>query len=297
MSAKLITVFGATGSQGGSVVKALLDLDKLFNVRAVTRNPSSEASNKLKAKGVEVVQASMDDPDTLQSAVTGAYGVFLVTNFWEYMSKEREVRQGKNVADACMKAGVKHVVYSGLEKVKDITGWECPHFDGKGEVEDYLDEISLPNTSVRLPYYYENTYSFTDYQKQDDGSYTVTTCMKGPMDSLSVQDTGVVVASILKESEKYIGKRIGLSGDRLTMREYMDIVAGVTGKKIQLNEISPEEFAKFPFPGAADLAAMFHFYVNGNPVRDQQLTKELNPKTQSFKEWAEQNKSKFSINA
>ena len=185
--------------------------------------------------------------------------------------------------DACMKAGVKHVVYSGLEKVKDITGWECPHFDGKGEVEDYLDEISLPNTSV-----YDSHITMKiliPLLTTKNRMMVVTLLLPAWKDQWIVWVCRILELLLLqysKNSENYIGKRIGLSGDRLTTREYMDIFAGVTGKKIQLNEISPEEFAKFPFPGAADLAAMYHFYANGNPVRDQLANQRAHPENTIF---------------
>ena len=294
--AKLITVFGATGKQGGSVVSALLKDKEKFTVRAITRNVSSDKAQELKALGVQVISASMDEPESLGPALAGSHGVFIVTNFWEHMNMEREIRQGKNVVDACKKAGVKHVVFSGLEKVKAITGKACPHFDGKGEVEEYIQGIGVPYTIVRYPYYYENLFvalGFGGFQNGTNDTYTVTSCMEGPMDAVSVENAGAAIASIFAQPEKYTGKIIGLSGDRLTVKEYIDIVSSVTGKKIQVTSISVEDYAKLPFPGADDLAAMFHFYVKGNPDRDQELTKKLHPGTLSFKTWADNNKNKF----
>ena len=289
---QLITVFGATGKQGGAVVESLLYSGE-YKVRGITRNPDGEKAKTMQAKGVEIIQASLDDQASIDRAIAGSYGVFLVTNFWEYMDKEREMKQGKTVADACKKAGVKHVVFSGLEKVKDITGLDCPHFDGKGEIEKYLDNIGQPNTSVRYPFYFENfTVLELGFQKQPDGSYTYTTCMQGEMDAISVHDGGPIVASIFAQPGKFVGKKIGLSGDRMTLKEYIDIISKVTGQTITVNTITVDSYAKL-FPGADDLAAMFHYYDHGNPDRDIKLSKQLNPKTKNFTEWATDNKNNF----
>ena len=293
--AKLITVFGATGQQGSSVIKGLLARGG-FTVRGITRNPNGEKAKSLKEKGVEIVEASLDDQSSIDAAVKGSYGVFLVTNFWEFMDQEREIKQGKMAADACKKANVKHLVYSGLEVVKDITGRDCPHFDGKGKVEKYLEEIGIPYTSTRFPAYYENFASlFFGYQKQEDGSYIFATCMKGNMDTASVMDCGVAAASIFSQPEKYIGKKVGFSGDYLTIEDYIKIVSEATGKKMTVYNMSYEDYSKLPFPGAEDIAAMFHFYDEGNPDRDIKLTKRLNPSTQSFKEWVANNKDQFNF--
>ena len=157
--ARLITVFRATGSQGGAVVRALLAATG-YKVRGVTRNPDSESAKALKAAGTEVVKGNLDDAASVQSAVSGAHGVFLVTNYFELLfqlqdsdaARDKEIAQGKTVADACKKAGVKHLVFSGMELVKDIIGKSCPHFDSKGTIEKYLDEIGVPNTSVRYSF-------------------------------------------------------------------------------------------------------------------------------------------------
>ena len=295
--AKLITVFGATGQQGNPIARALLE--SAFKVRAVTRNPNSEKAIALKAAGAEVVKGDLNDVPSVEAAIQGAYGVFYVTNYWGLLQEdqatasEKEVAQGKAVADVCKKAGVKHVVFSGLELVREIIGVPCPHFDNKGAVERYLDEIGVPNTSVRYAGYYENFATELFLQKQDDGSYTHTSPMDGPMDAVSVADGGEVVASIFKSPDEFIGKKIGLSGDKKTFDEYLAILSKITGKTYKFNKVTTEEYAKFPFPAAGDIAAMFEFYSRGNPDRDIALTKRLNPKAQTFEEWVTKNKDKF----
>ena len=128
---KVITVFGATGGQGGGVICALLKAiarGEDYAVRAVTRNPDGPKAQDLKSKGCEVVRCDMDDSVSVEEAVKGSYGVFLVTNYWEHFSKDKEIDQGKRVVDICEKLGVKHLIYSGLENVKKAIGIDC----GKG---------------------------------------------------------------------------------------------------------------------------------------------------------------------
>ena len=172
MAARLITVYGATGQQGGPVARALLASG--FAVRAITRNPDSEKALALKKAGAELFKGDLEDRSTIDAAVAGAYGVFLVTDYWGLLNRlknadlaqEEEIAQGKAVGDACVRAGVKHMVYSGLMVVKDIVGHPVPHFDSKGQIELYLDEIGLPNTSVRYAAYYENFTSNMKAQPQ-----------------------------------------------------------------------------------------------------------------------------------
>ncbi|XP_073504703.1 nmrA-like family domain-containing protein 1 [Phyllobates terribilis] len=292
---KVIVVFGATGAQGGSVSAALLD-DGGFEVRAVTRDTSKPAAAKLKEAGAEVVSADLDDEKSLEAALSGAYGVFVVTNFWEHFSKEKEVKQGKLIADVSKRLTLEIVVFSGLEDVKKLTEGklEVLHFDGKGEIEEYFREIGVPMTSVRLPSYYENLLTFFRPQKNKAGDGFSLAVPMGdvPLDGMSVKDLGGVVVGILKSPSEYIGKNIGLSTEKLTVEQYAAIMSKVTGKDIKDAKITPEAYEKLGFPGAEELANMFRFYIT-KPERDVALTLKLNPKAKTFKAWMEENKEAF----
>ena len=179
MSGKLITVFGATGQQGNSVARALLA--RKYQVRIVTRNPDNTKAKELKELGAEIAQVTnMDNVEELEKAIQGAYGVFAVTNYWGMLAEnpetafDREIAQGKAIGDICKRLGVKHLVYSGLEHIKEIMGKPCPDFDGKAIVEKYLDEICVPNTSVRYSFYFENFATILQLKKEEDGTYTIT---------------------------------------------------------------------------------------------------------------------------
>ncbi len=130
-------------------------------------------------------------------------------------------------------------------------------------------------------------------QKQDDGTYSFTLPMDGPMDAIGVEDGGPAVASTFANPDEFIGMKIGFTGDKLTIQQYMDVVAKLTGKTIKYNQVTPDQFAQFPFPLAPDLAAMFDFYSRGNPERDLVLTKRLNPGVRSYEQWATDNKDLF----
>ncbi|XP_010642396.1 nmrA-like family domain-containing protein 1 isoform X2 [Fukomys damarensis] len=170
MATKLVVVFGATGAQGGSVARTLLE-DGTFRVRVVTRDPGQKAAKELRLQGAEVVQGDQNDGASMEKALTGAHAAFIVTNYWENCSQEQEIKQGKLLADLAKRLGLHYVVYSGLENIKKLTAGRLTagHFDGKGEVEEYFRDIGIPMTSVRLPCYFENLLSFFLPQRAPDG--------------------------------------------------------------------------------------------------------------------------------
>src|SRR5205085_11124728 len=146
MSKKIIVVFGATGAQGGGVAHAILnDVNSEFAVRAVTRDPNSEKAKELAKLGAEIMQADVDDPASIRLALEGAYGAFFVTFFWAHYSPEKEIAEAAAYAQAAKDAGVKHVIWSTLEDVREFVPldddrmptlkekYKVPHFDGKGE--------------------------------------------------------------------------------------------------------------------------------------------------------------------
>ena len=168
---KVIAVIGSTGSQGGGLVRAILsDPNGGFAARAVTRDPNKDKAKALAGSGAEVVQANLDDVESLKKAFAGAYGVFGVTNFWEHFSAEKEKTQAKNIADAAKAAGVKHVIWSTLEDTRKLMKaddkrmpmlqekYRVPHFDAKAEADAYFS--GLPATLLVTTFYWDNLYMF-----------------------------------------------------------------------------------------------------------------------------------------
>lgn len=146
MAQKVITVFGATGNQGGSTASAIFNSPELsakYKVRAITRDPTKPAAQALASKGAELAKADLNDIDSVRSAIAGSYGVFAVTNYWETMSKTVEYQQGKNIVDACKGEGIKHLIWSSLPNVTKLTNGELSkveHFDSKAEVAEYAEQ-------------------------------------------------------------------------------------------------------------------------------------------------------------
>ncbi|CAD5114534.1 DgyrCDS3655 [Dimorphilus gyrociliatus] len=284
---KLITVFGATGAQGGGVVE-FLKKDKCFKIRAVTRNPDGEKAKKLIEEGIEVVKADQSDVESLKEAVKGAYGVFLVTQFWEAFDEEKEYNEGKNVVDVVKESGCKHLIFSGLENVEELIGKKCPHFDSKAKLEQYIQESGLKFTIVRYSFYAENFYSLMKPLKDDDGSFSFNIPMGDyPLDVIFVNEAGECITNIFKAPEKFVGQAIGLSSVCQSMKEYATLMEEKLGVKIATPKITTEDYSKLGFPGAEVLAVMFEFYQTGKCDRDVAMTRKLAPSMSTYEEWVD----------
>ncbi len=150
---KIVLITGATGRQGGGVIRHLLP--KGWSLRALTRNPNSGAAKDLIDQGIEVFQGDLEDPSSLESAVRGAYGIYSVQDFWAVGAK-REVQQGKNLADAAKKSGVEHFVFSSVGGAERNSGID--HWESKWEIEKHIRKLGLPATMIRPVAFMENYY-------------------------------------------------------------------------------------------------------------------------------------------
>ncbi len=166
---KIIAVLGATGSQGGGLVRAILsDPSGAFTARAITRDPGSEKASALAARGVEVVAADVDDEASLERALDGAHGAFFVTFFWAHFSPEKEIAEAGNMARAAKAAGVQHAIWSTLEdtrrwvplsddRMPTLMGkYKVPHFDAKGESDHLFTDLGVPTTFLLTSFYWDN---------------------------------------------------------------------------------------------------------------------------------------------
>src|SRR5258708_3190154 len=163
---KLVAVIGATGQQGGGVVRAL-QASSQFKVRALSRGPSKHQNLP-----DEVVEADLNRTETLKAAFEGAHGVFLVTNFRE--AGIDELKQASAAVRAAKEAGVQHFVWSTLPNVAAISGgkFDVPHFTGKARIDRIVTEAGFPHhTFVIAPFYYQNLAGAFGPQKLPDGSY------------------------------------------------------------------------------------------------------------------------------
>lgn len=258
---KILTVFGATGNQGGSVIKSILAdpvLSKEFTIRGVTRDVSKPAAQALAAQGVQMIKADLSSP---QDALQNAHTVFLVTNFWESMSAPLEFAQGKAVTDASKTAGVKHLIFSSLLNVTDASNGRLPHvshFDGKAQIEDYIRQSGIPATFIQAGLFMSNFFGFL--RKQDDGSllWSMPEGVKPDEAQIplfdAVRDTGLFVKAIIKHFPDTKGKRVLAATDYYTPSRIISELEEVTGKKVTYAETPHDVYKSFlPGPAAQEL--------------------------------------------
>lgn len=314
MDKKIIAILGATGAQGGGLADAILsDENSEFAVRAITRNASSDTAKELASKGAEVVQADVDNPDSLKSAFEGAYGVYAVTFFWEHFSPEKEMAHAKTIADAAKEAGVKHVVWSTLEDTRKWIPLEddrmptlgekykVPHFDAKGESNKFFEEAGVPTTYLYTTFYWDNLIYFgMGPKKGEDGKYAITFPMDDKrLSGIASEDIGKCAYGVFKSGDKYINKSVGIAGEHLTGKQMADSLSKALGVEVNYNSIPPEVFRSFDFPGADDLGNMFQFYRDFEEdfcaSRNLDEVKSLNPELLTFDAWLEKYKSKISL--
>jgi uncharacterized protein YbjT (DUF2867 family) len=300
---KIIAVVGATGAQGNGLVRAILnDESGAFAARALTRNPSSDKAKALAAAGAEVVAADVDDEASLRRAFDGAYGAYCVTFFWDHFSAEKEIEQAGKMARAAKAAGVKHVVWSTLDDTRKLVPlddprmptlqgkYKVPHFDGKGEADQQFRDAGVPTTFLLTVFYWENMIYFgTGPKKGPDGEYYLTMPMgKAKLPAIGVDDIGKCALGVFKRPD-LIGKTIGIAGGAPTGEEMASKLSKALGVTVKYNDVAPEVYRGFGFPGADDMGNMFQFKRDFNDAyvksRSVELARELNPELQSFDEW------------
>ena len=305
---KIIVVMGATGAQGGGLVRAILaDKSGAFKVRAVTRNPQSEKARALAALGAEVVAGDTDKPETLIPAFKGAHGAYCVTNYWEHFSVEREQKQAKAQADAAKAAGLQHVIWSSLEdtrkwvplsdnRMPTLQGkYKCPHFDSKGEMDAYFREKGLPLTILLTSFYWENFIYFGMGPKPGpDGTLAFALNMGDrPLSGIAAEDIGRCALGIFKKGSEFIGKTVAIAGEHVTGAQMAATLTKVLGRPVRYNAVSNDVYRGFGFPGSDDLGNMFQYYHDFNDyfcgVRDVKGARALNPELQNFETWLTRN--------
>jgi uncharacterized protein YbjT (DUF2867 family) len=288
---KTIVVIGATGSQGKGLVNALVN-ERDFNVRAVTRNPE-----KYSGKAHEVVFGDLKDLQSLKDAFKNAYGVFVVTNFWEGAD---EIAQAKNAVDAAKAAGINHFVWSTLPNVESISGgeFEVPHFTKKAKVDDIVRSAGFKYyTFVQPPFYFQNFNGVMAPQTKPDGS----TGWALPIDPTKkafhmsdINDLGKVVTGVFLQPEKvgngaYLSLATELNSFNDILKAYKE-----NGKDYTFTQVPAEVFSTF-FEGAKEVGAMLkyfekHTYMGPNSEAQIKLAKKTaNKEFVPLQKWISQN--------
>jgi len=290
-----ILVTGATGAQGNSVARALLQTGK-WNVRCLTRNASSEAALALQQQGAVLVQGDLDNMDSLLEATQGCYGVFGLTNFWEHF--EKEYQHGKNLIDAAHASGVQHFIYSGLPAYKALSGdtLAVPHCDIKAALEVYTRSKGIPFTFMHIAFYYENFIYFFPPQQEEDGAFYFGFPQGNtPLAMATPEDIGPMAALVFDHPDIYLGKTVGVVGEDRTCTEYAATMSRVLGVTVRYRYIPRDVYAGLGFPGAEEQANMFEVQRLHIPHRRMDLMNSyyMNPRMQSFESWLVRNKTRL----
>jgi uncharacterized protein YbjT (DUF2867 family) len=311
---KIIAVVGATGAQGGGLVRAIVsDPSSGFTARALTRKVDSDKAKALAKLGAQVVAADLDDLESLKRAFAGAYGAFCITNFWEHFSPEKEIAQAKNMAQAAKQANLQHVIWSTLEdtrrwvplsdhRMPTLMGkYKVAHFDAKGEADKLFTEAGVPTTFLLTSFYWENLIYFgVGPKKGPDGKLALTYPMGDKkLPGIAVDDIGKCALAIFKKGREFIGKTVGIAGEHLTIARMAAILTKALGQEVRYHEVSPDAYRQFGFPGAEDMGNMFQFKRDFEDVfcgaRNPAVARELNPSLQNFETWLAANKNRIPL--
>ena len=311
---KIIAVVGATGAQGGGLVRAITaDPAGGFAARALTRNPGSPKARELARLGAEVVAADVDDPASLEAAFRGAHGAFCVTFFWDHFSPEKEIAQARAMAEAARRTGLRHVIWSTLEDTRKrvplddgrmptlLGKYKVPHFDAKGEADGIFASLGVPTTFLLTSFYWDNLIHFgMGPKKGADGGLTFVLPMGDrKLPGIAAEDIGRCAHGIFERGKELIGKTVGIAGEHLTGAQMAAALSKALGIQVRHGDISPEEYRRLGFPGAEDLGNMFQYKRDFEEefcrARDIRFARTLNPALQGFAEWLDRNKEKIPL--
>jgi len=314
MNQKVIAVLGATGAQGGGLIRAILnDPSGGFTARAITRDANSDKAKALAALGAEVVAADVDDEASLQRAFAGAHGAYCVTFFWAHFSPEKEIAEAAIMARAAKAAGVKHVVWSTLEdtrkkiplsdaRMPTLQGkYKVPHFDAKGEANAEFTRAGVPTTFFHTSFYWDNLIHFgMGPRKGADGKLVFALPMGDKkLSGIAAEDIGRCAYGIFQGGDQFIGKSVGVAGDHPTGAQMAAALATGLGQPVAYYAMPFDDYRKLGFPGADDLGNMFQYYHDCNDefcaARSVEFSRSLNPALQTFAQWVQANKARIPI--
>jgi len=310
---KIIAVLGATGAQGGGLVRAILsDPSGGFTARAITRDINSDKAKALQALGAEVVAGDVDDEASLQRAFAGAYGAYCVTFFWAHFSPDREKAEVAAMARAAKATGVKHVVWSTLEDTRQWVPlsdnrmptlqekYKVPHFDAKGEANVEFTQAGVPTTFLHTSFYWDNLVYFgMGPRKGPDGKLVFALPMGDrKLPGIAAEDIGRCAYGVFQRPD-LIEKSIGIAGDHPTGAQMAAALGQAMGQPVGYYAMPFDDYRKLGFPGADDLGNMFQFKHDFEKefcgARSVEFSRSLNPKLQTFAQWVATNKDRIPV--
>lgn len=278
MNDKMILVSGATGKQGGAVARQLLKDG--WKVRALTRDASKPAAKELEELGAEIFQGDMTNLNSLEKAMEKVHGVFSVQQFWED-GLDGELEQGKTMANVAKANRIEHFVYTSVSGAEKKTG--VPHFDSKWDIEDHIKRIGLSeNTTVVRPVFFMENFLAGDwYEGIKNGRLVMAMEPKKPLQLISVEDIGIVIAKVFANPEEYKGKSFDIAADTKNCKELADAFGKKTGQDVEFVVLPMEQLRSMN----EDFALMFEWFNKEGYSVDIKKVKEIHPKIKSFKVW------------
>lgn len=270
-----IVVTGATGQQGGAVLRHLRG--RGIPVRALTRDPQAAAARALADAGIAVVRGDLDDRASLDRALVGAYGVYSVQNY-ALTGFAGEVRQGKALADAAKAAGIRHLVYSSVGGAERRTG--VSHFESKFRIEEHIRALDLPHTILRPAFFMENWGRSRDAIL--GGTLAQPLDPATPLQMIAVEDIGAFAALAFAEPAEWLGRAVELAGDALTMTQMAALVDRVVGRAVLYVRVPPDQFRR---AAGEETATMYAWFDAAGYRADIPALRALYPPLATLERW------------
>lgn len=268
---KLLVIFGITGQQGSSVANFVLsdpELSKQYHIRGVTRNKDSATAQTLANKGVDLVRGDFDDHASIAAALNGAHTIFAMTNsIFAPDGKDREIQQGKLLADTAVAAGASYFIWSTAYQTTRMSDlkYSVDIFDSKAAVETYLRSLPIKSAFVNPGTFMQNLRNMSAPRPSPagDGTFVIAHIIhkdtKMPWVDI-VGDTGKFVGAVLAAPEQFEGKLLNAAGELRSYGEIAELLSKKTGKTVSYKRLEVEEFRKaLPPPVANMVVNMFLF--------------------------------------
>ena len=320
---RIIAIIGATGQQGGGLARAILaDPGTGFAARALTRNPGSERARALAALGADVVEADLDDEASLRAAFDGAYGAYVVTDYFAAIvpdvpacspqeaarnRAQRELAQAANAARAARDTGIRHAIWSTAEDTRphfnrtrsDIPrtegGFATPHLDAKSEANAFFTELQVPTTFLQPAYYYESLIGGLLTRDPRGEPVLSLPLADSRLALIGAEDIGRTALTMLRHPDDFIGRKVSVAGAHSSGEELAAMISGVAGEKVHYRPFTWEQFRSLPFPTAVTAANAFQYFAETQEDLlsryDLNESRRINPQMASLDEWLRAHRS------
>jgi uncharacterized protein YbjT (DUF2867 family) len=299
----LIAVIGATGKQGGGVIDALHESSHSLATRAVVRDARAPKATALKARVAQIVEADLDDVESLRAAFKGADGAYCVTPPDADDELGRETVRAQNMAAAARDARLEHVVWSTQEDTRSVleaagsgmpvfgNRFRVPSYDAKAEADAAFRAHGVPTTFMRTSFYWESLFlpHVGPTPTSDAGAAIRWPLGDAKLPGIAVGDIGRCAVGLFARRSTYFGRTVGVCGEQLTGFEIATALGEALHIDCRYEPIEPEEFCRLPFQSAAAIANMFQYkrdfaHVHAR-ARDVALSRSLNPRLRTFRQW------------